>query len=82
MRNTGRQPNVLRQTPHLDAWLAELAAALAGRGSKAELARFLAGGDELKVKAWIGRMGKWRRRETIPNGEDVLAVNAWLARRR
>lgn len=77
MRTSGRTPNTERRTPFLDVCLADLFTHLEPRGRAAQLARFLGGDDPGKAHAIQTKLRKWKLRLTIPNGEDVLAVNAW-----
>ena len=65
-------------TPHLDDWTARVARQLSPRGAKADLARHLAtqyGGEERAWQVTLNRIIKHRR---TPNGEVLLAINAWF----
>ncbi len=70
----------LAHTPYLDAWRKSLRAATDGRGLKTELARFMAAAREQPLDTWRVNIPKILRGDSIPNGEDVLAISAWMAR--
>lgn len=65
-------------TPYTDAWRERLRTALAARGRRAALARFLAGGDPTRCKTRMVQIYKVLNEDTVPEGEFVLAVEAWL----
>jgi hypothetical protein len=71
----------LPHTPFLDAWRADLAAATAARGTKADLARHLAAARGQDPRVWTVNLARILAGRTIPNGEDVLAINHYLAAR-
>ena len=70
----------LAHTPYLDAWRESLRAATDGRGLKTELARFMAEHRDQPLDTWKVNIPKILRGATLPNGEDVLAISAWIAR--
>ncbi|MEA3209046.1 MAG: hypothetical protein QOE70_2103 [Chthoniobacter sp.] len=80
-RIAGRRPTSERATPHLDVWIEELAGHLEGDG-RAALVDYLSGGDATLRPRWQTWLWKLLRREIVPNGEDVLAVSAWIVGRR
>ena len=67
-------------TPYTDAWKERLRTELAGRGRKADLARFLAGGDPTRQKTRVVQIAKVLHQGSMPESEFVLAVNDWLVR--
>ena len=69
----------LNPTPYTDAWKQRLRAALAERGRKAELARFLAGNDPARHKTRMVQISKVLNQGAMPESEFVLAVEDWLA---
>lgn len=69
----------LNPTPYTDAWKERLRAALAERGRKAELARFLAGDDSTRHKTRMVQIFKVLNQGAMPESEFVLAVEDWLA---
>lgn len=69
----------LAHTPRLDAWRESLRAATDGRGLKTELAAWMAAERGQPLHTWKVNIGKILRRGTIPNGEDLLAISAWIA---
>jgi len=68
----------LAHTPYLDAWIDSLRAATDGRGLKTELACFMAATRDQPVHTWKVNIPKILRGASIPNGEDVLAISAWM----
>lgn len=72
----------LAHTPYLDAWRESLRSATDGRGLKTELARFMAAARDQPVDTWKVNIPKILRGGSIPNGEDVLAISAWLQSRK
>jgi len=65
-------------TPQLDEWTEGVIRQLAPRGAKVQLARHLAaqyGGCE---RAWQVTLTRILKRRLAPNGEVLLAINAWL----
>lgn len=67
-----------RATPYLDAWKAKLEKALDDRGSRSELARWLAERTESTTERWKVQLAKVLNTPQVPDGEFVLAVNNWL----
>jgi hypothetical protein len=67
-------------TPYTDAWKERVRATLGERGRQAELARFLAGGDETRVKTRMVQIAKVLNQGAMPESEFVLAVEDWLAK--
>lgn len=67
-------------TPYTDAWKERVREALAARGKRAELARFLAGGDPSRQKTRMVQIAKVLNQGAMPESEFVLAVEAWLAK--
>ena len=69
----------LATTPYLDAWRTSLRRATDGPGLKTELARFMAAARDQPLHTWKVNIPKILREDSIPNGEDVLAISAWIA---
>ena len=69
-----------RPTPCFDAWLVGVAGALASRGQKAKLARYLAKRYGRPPRSWEATLAQILGRVLLPNAEIVLAINAWLSR--
>lgn len=61
-----------------DAWRAKLAAACAGRGRKAALARFLADGDEARVPGQKVQIARVLNRGAGFEAEFLLACEEWM----
>ena len=68
----------LAHTPYLDAWRETLRAATAARGLKTQLATFMAAQRDQPLHTWKVAIPKILRGAIIPNGEDVLAISAWM----
>jgi len=71
----------MNPTPYTDAWKGRVRSALRQRGRQAELARFLAGGDESRYKTRMVQIAKVLNQGAMPESEFVLAVEDWLARK-
>lgn len=71
----------LAQTPRYNAWKEELRAAVSKRGAKTELARFMAAERKQPVQSWQIRISKLLNTGLMPNGEDLLAITAWMKSR-
>ncbi len=71
----------LVSTPRFDAWRAELCIALAPRGAKTDLARFMAGERGMPVHNWRSRITRMLRDGEVINAEDLLAISAWMKSR-
>jgi hypothetical protein len=71
-----------RPTPCFDHWLVDVERALATRGQKAELARYLAKRYGRPPRSWEATVGQILGRVLLPNAEIVLAINGWLSRRK
>jgi hypothetical protein len=69
-----------RPTPCFDAWLVGVAGALASRGQKAKLARYLAERYGRPPRSWEATLAQILGRVLLPNAEIVLAINDWLSR--
>jgi len=74
----GRPKNQDRVTPFYDCWRSNLERALTERGARTRLALFLAHDDKTKVNRWRAAIWKTLSANAVPDGEFVLAVNAWL----
>ena len=68
----------LTHTPYLDAWRETLRSATDGPGQKTELARFMAASRSQELQTWKVGIRRILDGKTIPNGEDVLAISAWI----
>jgi hypothetical protein len=75
----GRQR--LEHTPYLDAWRVRLAAALDGHGIKSDLARFLASQGRRGLASSANLVSQVLAGRMVPNAEDFLAMDHWLALR-
>lgn len=71
----------MKPTPFLDAWRADLRTALAPRGQKTELARYLADRHAQSLHVWRVNLARLLRAGQNPGAEDLLAINHWLASR-
>jgi hypothetical protein len=71
----------MNPTPYTDAWKERLRAALCERGRQADLARFLAGGDESRYKTRMVQIAKVLNQGAMPESEFVLAVEDWLTKK-
>jgi hypothetical protein len=71
-----------RPTPCFDGWLARVSRELAARGQKADLARYLSKRYGRPARSWESTLGQILRRTLLPNAEIVLAIDAWLARKK
>lgn len=71
-----------RPTPCFDHWLVDVKRALATRGQKAELARYLAKRYGRPPRSWEATLAQILGRVLLPNAEIVLAINGWLSRRK
>jgi hypothetical protein len=69
-----------RPTPCFDDWLVGVERALAIRGKKAELARYLAKRYGRPPRSWEASIAQILGRVLLPNAETVLAINGWLSR--
>ena len=69
-----------RPTPCFDEWLVRVARALAIRGKKANLARYLAERYGRPPRSWEATLAQILGRVLLPNAEIVLAINGWLSR--
>ena len=70
----------MKSTPLLDAWRRRVTARLAPYGSKAALARHLAATYGRPALSWQKTLQDILHRQT-PNGELLLAIDAWLKRK-
>src|SRR6266478_9173118 len=66
-----------RMTPRTDAWKARLSAAVAGRGIKAELARYLCEGEHQLASRKV-QIAKVLNQGAMPEPEFVLATLEWM----
>ncbi len=73
-----RPTNAERETPRTDAWRIRLSDALSGRGRRAELARWLSGGDPTKFESRRVQIATVLSQGVVPDAEFVLAVEEWL----
>ncbi len=64
-------------TPRTDAWKARLSAAVAGRGIKAELARYLCEGEHQLASRKV-QIAKVLNQGAMPEPEFVLATLEWM----
>jgi hypothetical protein len=71
-----------RPTPCFDGWLVSVSRKLAGRGQKAELARYLSKRYGRPARSWESTLAQILGRTLLPNAEIVLAIDAWLARKK
>jgi len=71
----------LPHTPFLDAWRADLAAATAQRGLKAELARHLSASRGTSTQVAQNLVHRITSGRILPNGEDVLEISHWITSR-
>ena len=71
-----------RPTPCFDDWLVGVERALANRGQKAELARYLAKRYGRPARSWEATLAQILGRVLLPNAEIVLAINNWLSRKK
>jgi hypothetical protein len=71
-----------RPTPCFDGWLARVARELAARGQKADLARYLSKRYGRPARSWESTLAQILGRTLLPNAEIVLAIDAWLARKK
>ena len=69
-----------RPTPCFDEWLVRVADALAVRGQKANLARYLAERYGRPPRSWEATLTQILGRALLPNAEIVLAIDGWLSR--
>ena len=69
-----------RPTPYFNDWLVGVERALAVRGRKAELARYLAKRYGRPPRSWEATLAQILGRVLLPNAEIVLSINAWLSR--
>jgi hypothetical protein len=69
-----------RPTPCFDEWLVRVADALAVRGQKANLARYLAKRYGRPARSWEATLAQILGRTLLPNAEIVLAIDGWLSR--
>lgn len=70
-----------RKTPYLDEWREELLAELDEWGDRSDLARFLMKEQGVARQTALNRVSLILSGKSVPNGETVLAVNAWRASR-
>ena len=82
MTAPGRPKKADRITPHFDSWRNELERALSDRGSKTRLALYLAHNDLAKLNSYKVAISKTLATKIIPDGEFVLAINAWLKKQK
>lgn len=68
----------LSHTPYLDAWRETLRTATDGPGKKTALAHFMADARGQELQTWRVGIRRIMDGKTIPNGEDVLAISAWI----
>lgn len=73
-----RRPTSERETPNLDRWLAQLEARLAQDGARPDLVSTLAQGRTELFPRWQTFLWKILNRKAIPDGENLLAISAWL----
>lgn len=71
----------LAETPYLDAWREELRQAVDGHGKRTELAHHLAKQRDQPVHTWKMGLTRILNGSTVPNGETVLAISAWMKSR-
>ena len=71
-----------RPTPCFNDWLVGVDRALAVRGRKAELARYLAKRYGRPPRSWEATLAQILGRVLLPNAEIVLAINGWLSRKK
>lgn len=62
-----------------DAWRMRLAEAVAGRGRKAALARFLAGGNPARVAGQVVQVARVLNQGAGFEAEFLLACEEWMA---
>lgn len=62
----------------LDAWRGRLAAALAGRGRKIALARYLAGGDPARLNGQVVQIARVLNQGVGCAAEFLLACEEWM----
>jgi hypothetical protein len=77
-----RPAEMKRATPCFDRWVKRVERKLAPHGAKADLARFLSGRYGRPARSWESNLAQIISRKVLPNAEIVLAIDAWLVRRR
>jgi hypothetical protein len=71
-----------RATPRFDKWIKSVERKLTPRGAKADLARYLAEHYGRPARSWESNLAQIIARNLLPNAEIVLAIDAWMARRK
>ena len=71
----------MENTPFLDVWRERLRGATDGFGAKADLARFLESQGRRNLAANKNLVGWVLTGKMVPNAEDLLAMDHWIASR-
>lgn len=71
-----------RKTPRLDAYLERLLRDLEPRGARADLARFLADGDEKLAPITQTQIARWYSGRALPSAESLLGIEEWRKKRK
>lgn len=66
----------------LDAWIERLRAELKPRGTRTDLARFIAVVRGGQLLTWQNALARFLRRDTRPSAEVLLTVEQWLKGRK
>lgn len=77
-RLTGRRKNNERDTPRTDQWVERLARMVDGHGLRADLARYIANGNEQKVAGARSTISKVLDQNGRPSLEFALAADEWM----
>ena len=71
-----------RATPCFDKWIKSIERKLTLRGAKADLARHLSEQYGRPARSWESNLAQIIARNLLPNAEIVLAIDAWMARKK